>query len=67
VLSQVYETRVGDDFVMVGNDAIVRCQLPSFLADLVQVEGWITSEGVQIAQSLKNIGNFRRRGPSVPY
>ena len=57
-MSQIYETRVSDEFVMVGNDVLVKCLLPSFVSDNVIVEGWITSEGVEVAQSLKNIGKI---------
>ena len=59
VVSQEYETRVSDEFVMLGNDVMVKCLLPSFVSDIVAVEGWITSEGVEVAQSLKNIGKNR--------
>jgi hypothetical protein len=61
VVNQIYETRVGDEFVMLGNDVLVKCLLPSFVADNIQVEGWITSEGIEIAQSLKNIGKSINR------
>lgn len=59
VVNQVYETRVGDEFVMLGNDAFVKCQIPSFVSDNILVEGWITSEGIEVAQSLKNIGKIK--------
>ena len=28
-----------------GNDAILQCNVPSFVADFVTVEGWVDSEG----------------------
>ena len=58
VVGQVYETRVGDEFVILGNDVFVKCLLPSFVSDNVMVDGWITSEGIEVAQSLRNTGKL---------
>ena len=35
--AQVYKTSSHEEFVMVGNDALVQCVVPSFVADLVSV------------------------------
>ena len=51
VVGQEYETRVGDIFVMLQNDALVSCSLPSFAADLLTVQNWVTSEGENIERS----------------
>ena len=48
VVGQEYETRVGDIFVMLQNDALVACSFPSFAADLLTVQNWVTSEGENI-------------------
>ncbi|KAF6210674.1 hypothetical protein GE061_013781 [Apolygus lucorum] len=45
VVGQFYETRVMDEFVLRGNSAVVKCLLPSFVADFVRVVGWVDSEG----------------------
>ena len=51
VVGQEYETRVGDIFVMLQNDALVACSLPSFAADLLTIQNWVTSEGENIERS----------------
>lgn len=38
---QAYEARVNDEFVLRGNTAIVKCIVPSFVADFVYVTAWI--------------------------
>ena len=51
VVGQEYETRVGDIFVMLQNDALVACSFPNFAADLLTVQNWVTSEGENIERS----------------
>jgi hypothetical protein len=36
--------------VIHGNDAILKCSIPSFVADFVSISGWIDSEGNQLGQ-----------------
>ena len=43
--SQLYKTDASQEYVIVGNDAIVKCQYPSFVSDFLSVEGWQDSEG----------------------
>ncbi len=45
VVTQLYQTAPIDEYVMVGNDALFKCQIPSFVADLVSVLGWVDSTG----------------------
>ena len=45
---QTYETRVGDEFVIIGNDALVKCSVPSYAADFMEVVGWVTNEDYEI-------------------
>ncbi|GAB6033414.1 Down syndrome cell adhesion molecule-like protein 1 [Chamberlinius hualienensis] len=45
VVLQVYEAQVYDDFVMRGNTAILRCQIPSFVSEYVKVTSWIKDPG----------------------
>jgi len=45
--------------VILGNDALVKCDIPSFVADLVQVSGWIDNEGKEFLPSTTNtFGNL---------
>ena len=45
VVTQVYETYVNQEHVITGNDVLVKCDIPSFVADFVSVTNWLDSEG----------------------
>jgi len=49
-VTQAYEGNVFMANVIVGNDALLKCDIPSFVQDFVSVDGWLDSEG-------KNIGH----------
>ena len=44
VVSQGYVTESGNEYVILGNDALMKCEVPSFVSDLVQVHSWIDNE-----------------------
>jgi hypothetical protein len=54
VVQQFYQSRVSDEFVLLGNTAVVKCLIPSFVADFVQVVEWITDGGSFAASSASN-------------
>ena len=45
VVSQEYSTRANDVYVIIGNSALVKCEIPSFVGDFVSVVNWIDSKG----------------------
>ncbi|KAK6620954.1 hypothetical protein RUM43_011253 [Polyplax serrata] len=45
VVQQFYQSRVSDEFVLRGNTAILKCQVPSFVADFIEVVAWVSDEG----------------------
>jgi hypothetical protein len=45
VVIQQYETDVAKEYVITGNDVLIKFSLPSFAADVVQVVSWVDSEG----------------------
>lgn len=45
VVQQFYQSRVIDEFVLRGNTGILKCLVPSFVTDFVQVEAWISDDG----------------------
>lgn len=60
---QSYETDVGKEYVILGNDAIMKCSIPSFVADFVSVTSWFDSRGNELTQaggSTANAGNALR-------
>lgn len=56
VVQQFYQTRVIDEFVLRGNAAILKCNLPSFVADFVYVEAWIADDGTEILPNTNDFG-----------
>lgn len=45
VTQQRFEIDILRESVIVGNDALFKCSIPSFVADFVSVTGWLDSEG----------------------
>jgi hypothetical protein len=56
-VGQVYQTRVSDVFVIIGNDALVSCSLPSFASEFLSITSWVTSNGHQIMPKVQD-GKF---------
>lgn len=44
VVTQYYEADVNKEHVIRGNSAILKCLIPSFVADFVEVVSWHTNE-----------------------
>ncbi|XP_063932377.1 cell adhesion molecule Dscam1 isoform X8 [Zophobas morio] len=46
VVKQFYQSRVIDEFVLKGNTGILKCLVPSFVTDFVQVDAWVADDGI---------------------
>ena len=46
VIVQNYETGVGYEDVLLGNDVIFKCKIPSFVDDYVHIINWVDNDGV---------------------
>lgn len=44
MVSQYYEAEVVSEYVIRGNTAVLKCNIPSFVADFVKVEAWVGSD-----------------------
>lgn len=44
VVTQFYITEATNEYVINGNAAVMKCKIPSFVADFVDVEAWINVE-----------------------
>lgn len=44
VVAQNYDTDVNKEYVILGNSIILKCQVPSFVADFIEVISWHTDE-----------------------
>lgn len=45
VIHQPYEAEADNEYVIRGNSAIMKCEIPSFVADFVSVTHWVDSSG----------------------
>lgn len=54
---QAYEARVNDEFILRGNTAILKCIVPSFVADFVHVVAWIMDNETVSAEEHSNFNN----------
>lgn len=62
MINQVYEAEITpNEYIMRGNAAIIKCLIPSFVADFVRVVAWINEDGEEI----KGGGDFEE-GKSLP-
>lgn len=56
MINQVYEAEITpSEYVMRGNSAIIKCLIPSFVADFVHVVAWINGDDEEILGG----GNFQ--------
>ena len=55
MVSQDYVTHVSQEYVIQGNDVIVKCGIPSFVSDFLTVVSWEDDAGTTLyAESNKN-------------
>lgn len=73
MVHQYYQSEVNNEYVIRGNAAILKCSIPSFVAEFVQVVGWQDDQGNSFNPDEKNgriawriIVNFAAR-PSTSY
>ena len=51
VVHYVYDVDVFKENVVMGNDALMKCQIPSLVSDLVSVDSWVDSRGKELLKS----------------
>lgn len=52
VVSQYYLSEAENEYVIRGNSVILKCKIPSFVADFVTVEAWLDEEGHEFNNSI---------------
>ena len=57
MVHQKYDIYVEMEHVILGNDALFKCKIPSYVADIIRVEGWVDSEGTSYS-AVSNRGNL---------
>ncbi|XP_058116716.1 cell adhesion molecule Dscam2 [Anopheles coustani] len=58
VIHQFYKTRVIDEYVLNGNAAILKCLIPSFIADFISVTSWVADDGTEIELNASTDGKY---------
>ncbi|XP_047019419.1 Down syndrome cell adhesion molecule-like protein Dscam2 isoform X7 [Helicoverpa zea] len=59
VVSQAYAVNLMEEYVLRGNSAILKCHIPSFVSEYVNVISWIISEGdEELDIKLESANNF---------
>ena len=60
MVSQDYSTDADHKvYVIIGNSALIKCQIPSFVADFISVASWVDNDGVEYFPS--NSGTFLKK------
>ena len=57
-VNQDYMIRAGAEDVIMGNNALLKCSIPSFVADLVSVISWLDTDGNVYIPNPLNYGNL---------
>ncbi|XP_014609542.1 PREDICTED: Down syndrome cell adhesion molecule-like protein Dscam2 isoform X8 [Polistes canadensis] len=58
VVRQKYEVQVRDTFVLPGNTGVLRCEIPSFAKDYVQVTSWVQDSAFNIYPTHESGGKY---------
>lgn len=58
VVTQYYEADVNKEHVIRGNSAVMKCLIPSFVADFVEVVSWHTDENDTYFARTTDMGSF---------
>ena len=51
VVLYIYDVDVFKENVVMGNDALMKCQIPSLVSDLVSVDSWVDSRRNELLKS----------------
>ncbi|XP_050547934.1 uncharacterized protein LOC126909541 [Daktulosphaira vitifoliae] len=57
IVEQLYQLRVNDEFVLNGNTAVLKCIVPSFIGDFLEIKEWISDSGDSFLMNEENNGS----------
>ena len=46
-MAQDYESEASNEYIVRGNSALIKCKVPSYVTDLVDVIAWVDSEALE--------------------
>lgn len=56
MVHQFYQSRVSDEFVLRGNAGILKCLIPSFVTDFIEVDAWVSNDGGTFVENNSDLG-----------
>lgn len=65
VVSQFYESQVYDEYVIRGNAAVLKCNIPSFVSDHVEIIEWVDSNGEHYARDENSTGKCQHHSSII--
>ena len=51
----------GNEHIIIGNDALMKCEIPSFVSDIVQVHSWLDNEANEYYVKDATYSNSKRK------
>lgn len=57
VVIQAYEAEADNEYVIRGNPAVMKCEIPSYVSDFVHVDLWMDSAGGTYYPEEQNSGS----------
>ena len=60
MIQQNYVSGPEEEYIILGNDALMKCKIPSFVSDFVSVVSWVDNEGRDFYQN-KNNGRVHKK------
>ena len=61
VVTQEYVTDTHNVYVIRGNSALLKCEIPSFVADFISVVGWTDNQGGQFFAATHSQGKTAKK------
>lgn len=61
VVIQPYEAEADNEYVIRGNAAIMKCEIPSYVSDFIVVDMWTDSEGGAYYPNNDNYGTINQQ------
>ena len=58
VVAQDYNTEAHNVYVIIGNVALLKCEIPSFVADFVSVVSWTDEQEIEFFPSDQSMGKL---------
>ena len=61
MITQDFKSNVDHEtYVILGNDALLKCDVPSFVSDLLEISGWVDNQSNEYLPQTIHYGEFNR-------